>query len=183
VKKAFCGFFQALSSGTSYTLQNEPSCTALPIEWTPNAGYDISNLGRADFSIHNQEDPTDLIVVDLTIRTPSTENIPEAVNTGGVAADKGFKAKVSQYQSRYILPQHQFIPFAMETTGRIHPSSLIWLKKMIFKMCPRDGNYSPQFKIKELLEKVSIALQRSCACATSLCSELAVDFPSPLPIM
>ena len=175
VKKTIVQFFKSISHN-SYTVINEPNCCALPIGWTLKTDQDVSTLGRADLSIHNAEDPTDFTVLDLTIRSPASENLPRAVDMAGVAAEQGYQEKLNHYHSLYHIPNNQFLPLTLEATGRFHPSSLKWLQKQVYKMCAHECPQLARFKMKELLEKISVSLQTNCAQATSLCSVLAKDY-------
>jgi hypothetical protein len=181
IKRTLHSFLTSINHKTNLVVVNEPNCTSLPVGWSLKEGFNgDAEKDRGDIFVYNPMDATDRVVLDLIVRTPATAQFKNAHEQPGVAAEAGYQQKIHDYNRRFIFPAQDFLPCAMEVTGRIHPAFLRWLRNTVRKASLADATLTYSFKFREILQKLSVALQSEAARATSILSELSVDYNSPV---
>ena len=113
-----------------------------------------------------------------TLEIPSREDALVACRQAG----KMFASKVRKYEGRGMPAGFSFLPIIFESTGRLHPDSLIFLRTVAAKASDlqRIGHDT---LFNHFLKRLSVGLQRFvgfalCSRLCSLCSHTSVHDPT-----
>ena len=164
----------AMESVSKYAakVKREPPLKDVP-GWSVKAGAEGSPAAtldgpRGDILFYVQS-ANKHIVGDLIITHPRVDRTPACANTDGAAADKAYDAKLASYKARFNFPERGFVPLAMETGGRMHPSFRDYIRKFILYYLGTDkydglekeqrANYSKH--VRHIITSVSVAAART----------------------
>jgi len=130
--------------------------------WEKKAGVQEDNKDRGDIMLSSMTDATEKVLLDVTVRVPSTHTFKKASEEAGLAAEAGWKDKERSYGKRFIVPPKQLVPIAIEVSGRMHPKSREWIEKTARKAFPKgEGTDTYVYFMRDLWERISVALYTS----------------------
>ncbi len=135
----------------------------IPDYWLQRPEYHVSNLDakspRGDIWVDSHGGAFPLTaMLDATVACPAPAT-PGVATKPRVTADAAYQDKMDDYASRWLIPKGQFIPIALEPTGALSSLSLEFIKTAARCYSP-PGTYAYSLFLRELLTRISVALQR-----------------------
>ena len=112
------------------------------------------------------------VIYDVVITHPHCSHNSGAASTPGTAAAAAHSDKIKKYTDRFVIPEGEFEPIAVETGGRMHPRTHTALraciKACLFDLDPTDSVPSDQVNkyncaLRVLLDSIAVSLARQVA--------------------
>ncbi len=104
-----------------------------------------------------------IVIVDAVVTHPARQDrLGQASQRAGYAAREAEKEKVGEFRKFGDAGQYEFVPFALESYGRLGASAQSFLKEL-GEVAARRGNISKSAFVRSAYKEVSCALQRGNA--------------------
>jgi hypothetical protein len=147
------------------TITNEPS-----LQWPlkPGVNRTQNTKTKGDIAIEQNGVST---ILDVQVTFPNVARHPRASSQAGAALEAGKVKKNTEYKD-YAIPVGRFVPFIMETGGRMHKDAREFLNNYIKLYVSEEPNmdlWTPEEKtlysqsISHCLSSISVALTTSIA--------------------
>lgn len=143
------------ANGSSATVEHEPHVIHYYQRRTVAAEGTYGH--RADIAVAFNCDPTDIYLLDVTIRQPN--NDCQHATTAGLGASKAERDKLRHYTTHYVIPNDRVIPFAFETSGRLGLIGMKFLRQAA-KVASGTVPHLYNVYVRRFYEALSINIHR-----------------------
>lgn len=123
-----------------------------------------------------------IVAFDLTVTHPNAHSKPECAAKAGTMAHVAYLAKVRKYNDNFVIPDGEFLPLAMESSGFLHPVFHKFVKDhMRLHISGRPfGEWSAEEKVQYSIT-ISAALQRIGVAARRAYARMVIRLGKAVP--